>query len=210
MKYLKVWTDFKNVLAPLNDAEIGRLFLAMLNYAATGEEPSGFEGNEVFLWAVAKRDIDTMSEKAETFRANGLKGGRPKTKQNQTEPEETEQNQTEPNESLKEKKRKEKKGNENKTPSVCRFTPPTVDEVKAYCRERNNTVDAERFVDFYASKGWKVGNQPMRDWKAAVRTWERGSPATVKPVQKLNAQNYGQRDYSHEDEDALKRWAKMG
>lgn len=55
---------------------------------------------------------------------------------------------------------------------------PTVEEVAAYCRERGNSVDAERFVDFYASKGWKVGNQPMKDWKACVRTWEkRDAPA---------------------------------
>lgn len=50
---------------------------------------------------------------------------------------------------------------------------PTVEEVAAFCRERGNSVDAERFVDFYASKGWRVGNQPMKDWKACVRTWER-------------------------------------
>ena len=42
-----------------------------------------------------------------------------------------------------------------------------------YCRERGNGVDPERFVDFYAAKGWKVGNQPMKDWRAAVRTWEK-------------------------------------
>lgn len=54
-----------------------------------------------------------------------------------------------------------------------RFTPPTVDEVSAYCRERKNGIDPQRFVDFYASKGWRVGNQAMKDWKAAVRTWER-------------------------------------
>ena len=55
----------------------------------------------------------------------------------------------------------------------ARARRPTVEEVSAYCRERGNRVDAERFVDFYASKGWKVGNQPMKDWKACVRTWER-------------------------------------
>ena len=54
-----------------------------------------------------------------------------------------------------------------------RFTPPAIDEVSSYCKERNNSVDPERFIDFYASKGWKVGNQPMKDWKAAVRTWEK-------------------------------------
>ena len=54
-----------------------------------------------------------------------------------------------------------------------RFTPPTVEDVAAYCRERGNSVDAQRFVDFYASKGWKVGNAGMKDWHAAVRNWER-------------------------------------
>ena len=50
---------------------------------------------------------------------------------------------------------------------------PTLDEVKAYCNERNNRVDPERFIDYYTSNGWKVGKNPMKDWKAAVRTWER-------------------------------------
>ena len=50
---------------------------------------------------------------------------------------------------------------------------PTLEEVKAYCKERGNKVDPERFIDYYTSNGWKVGKNPMRDWKAAVRTWER-------------------------------------
>ena len=54
-----------------------------------------------------------------------------------------------------------------------RFSPPSAAEVMEYCRERENAVDAESFVDFYAAKGWKVGNAPMKDWKAAVRTWEK-------------------------------------
>lgn len=54
-----------------------------------------------------------------------------------------------------------------------RFTPPTLDEVRAYCQERHNSVDPDQFIDFYISKGWMVGKNPMKDWKAAVRTWER-------------------------------------
>lgn len=54
-----------------------------------------------------------------------------------------------------------------------RFVPPSLEEVRAYCQERGNNVDPEAFVDFYASKGWKVGGQSMKDWKAAVRTWEK-------------------------------------
>lgn len=56
-----------------------------------------------------------------------------------------------------------------------RFVPPTVDEIKDYCLERNNNVDAEKFYDFYQAKGWMVGKNKMKDWKAAVRTWEKGN-----------------------------------
>ena len=53
------------------------------------------------------------------------------------------------------------------------FKPPTLEEVQAYCTERGNLVDPQSFVDFYESKGWYVGKNKMKDWKAAVRTWER-------------------------------------
>ena len=54
-----------------------------------------------------------------------------------------------------------------------RFSPPTVDEVREYCQSRSNGIDPEAFVAFYASKGWKVGRTPMKDWKQAVITWEK-------------------------------------
>ena len=60
-------------------------------------------------------------------------------------------------------------------PSRKRFNKPSSTEVREYCMERNNSVDPERFVDYYESNGWKVGKNPMKDWKAAVRTWEKGS-----------------------------------
>lgn len=56
-----------------------------------------------------------------------------------------------------------------------RFTKPTLEQVKQYCIERNNNVDCERFINYYESNGWKVGKSPMKDWKAAVRNWERSS-----------------------------------
>lgn len=54
-----------------------------------------------------------------------------------------------------------------------RFEKPTLSEIKQYCIERNNNVNAEQFFDYYESNGWKVGKNSMKDWKAAVRTWER-------------------------------------
>lgn len=53
-----------------------------------------------------------------------------------------------------------------------KFKKPSVEEVREYCLERGNSVDAQAFVDFYESKGWKVGNAAMKDWRACVRTWE--------------------------------------
>ena len=67
-------------------------------------------------------------------------------------------------------------------PPRTRFVPPSLEDVQAYCDERNNSVDAQRFIDYYTSNGWKVGKNPMKDWKAAVRNWERTS--TDKPVSK--------------------------
>lgn len=58
-------------------------------------------------------------------------------------------------------------------PMRPRFSPPTVDEVRAYCTEKGYAVDADRFVDYYTSNGWRVGKNPMKDWRAAVRTWNR-------------------------------------
>ena len=60
-------------------------------------------------------------------------------------------------------------------PKTTRFVKPTVEEVKAYCEERNNGVDPNDFVNHYDSKGWMIGKSPMKDWKAAVRTWERNN-----------------------------------
>ena len=88
----------------------------------------------------------------------------------------------------KEKEKEKEKDKEYKR----RFTPPTLDEVRAYCQERNNSVDPERFIDFYQSKGWTVGKSPMKDWKAAVRNWEKDSKKTRR----------------QQIDDDLRRWAE--
>lgn len=74
------------------------------------------------------------------------------------------------------------------------FTPPSVEEVREYCHERNNAIDPENFVDFYTSKGWMVGKNKMKDWKAAVRNWEKKHPKT-----KNKFENFNQRTYEYED-----------
>jgi hypothetical protein len=76
-----------------------------------------------------------------------------------------------------------------------RFTPPSFDEVTDYCRQRNNDVDPQGFIDFYESKGWMIGKNKMKDWKAAVRTWEKrnetnkrnGKPDTRTALERFEA-----------------------
>lgn len=82
--------------------------------------------------------------------------------------------------------------------ATSRFSPPSVEQVKEYCKERGNNVDADTFVDFYASKGWKVGNNPMKDWKAAVRTWERRDTHSGRSAPKKNGFN----DFEQSNNDA--------
>lgn len=68
---------------------------------------------------------------------------------------------------------KDSKGESVRGEKAKRFIPPSVEEVEQYCIERSNNIDAQSFIDFYESKGWMIGKNKMKDWKAAVRTWER-------------------------------------
>ena len=215
MEYLKVWTSFLEIMEPLTDAEKGRLFEAMLRYAEDGTPPD-FEGNERFVWPAAKQAIDRTSEKAEIYRNNRIKSKQNETNENKTEQIGTKQNKVEQSEtaySIKKYKDKEKKDKEIlkrevQREAAARFSPPTIEEVAEYVKERGSGVNAERFVDFYASKGWKVGSQPMKDWRAAVRTWEKRDDRSEtgtggRGPKAVNAQMYTQRQYSEEQLDEL-------
>lgn len=66
-----------------------------------------------------------------------------------------------------------KSSESNNNNKLLRFTPPTIDEVRQYCKERENNINPEAFIDYYKSRGWMLGRNPMKDWKASIRTWER-------------------------------------
>lgn len=234
MQYLKIWTSFRDIIAPLNDEEVGRLFRMMLNYADSGYIPDSIQGNERFVFPIAKQMIDFAETKAETLRANGSKGGRPKskaeqdeaeeTKENQTKPDESKENQTKANERHKDKDNDKEyvkdndkdKSNGGKPERLS--IPPTVEEVAAYCKERGNGIDPEYFVAYYGKQNWKLSNgQKMTNWKMAVITWEKRdkeSPPHPKPAGKIvSAQQYTQRAYSGQQEtpeEMMARLAAMG
>ena len=79
------------------------------------------------------------------------------------------------------------------------FIAPTVEDVRAYCQERHNNVDPVTFVNFYSSKGWMVGKNKMKDWKACVRTWERSETRSKQPESNPKIHNYNERDYDFDE-----------
>lgn len=79
--------------------------------------------------------------------------------------------------------------NEKKERSI--FIPPTFDQVSEYCAERKNNVDASKFFNFYEAKGWMVGKNKMKDWKAGVRTWEKSNEKVEEPKELLLARKLG-------------------
>lgn len=75
------------------------------------------------------------------------------------------------------------KEKDNKKKSNSTFVKPSLEEVKAYCEERKNGIDPEVFIAFYESNGWKVGKNPMKNWKMAMITWESRRKEVLEPTE---------------------------
>jgi len=173
MEYLKIWTSFRESISPLNDAEKGRLFDAMLLYAETGELPD-LKGNERYIWPTAKQAIDRAAQKADTLRQNGNKGGRPpkqaETNGNQTKPNETKRNQTKANESYlfdKDKENIKEKEEEDKEDTRTREDMPfglTDDDIQASLDRRQQIEDAARSIGLQTTEaGMMYGERLVQE-----------------------------------------------
>ena len=175
-EYVCLYHSYLKSVEPLNDAERGRLFTACLTYSMTGAEPD-LRGNERFVWPTIREQIDRDSKKYSDFCKkqqenirkrwdttvyDGTSGIPDDTKHTKEKEKEKENILSSPN----------VEDSIARTPARKRFTPPTLAEVTAYCRERQNAVDPQRFIDYYTARGWKLNKTSMKDWKAAVRTWE--------------------------------------
>ena len=184
--------------AKLSEQEVGRLFRALMSYHATGIEPE-LAGRESIAFDFIKEDID-KTEKAYAAKCEKNRQNRLTTNVDERERTITKADERPQNKNIKEKENiKETTLKGSKEKPLARFTPPTVEEVAAYCKERGNNVNAQRFVDFYAAKGWKIGQNPMKDWKAAVRTWEQRDDSTARPAKVVSAQQYTQRQYTEDE-----------
>lgn len=177
------YRSFFEALSCLDKEQKADCLDAIAKYALDGEE-SDIDGIVKALFVSIKPQIDANNRRY----ANGCKGGKPKANQSVTksepkanqdvtksEPNENENVNDNENVNVKEKESKKKSADKPHRS----FVPPTVEQVREYCQERKRGVDPQAFVDFYASKGWFVGKNKMKDWRAAVRTWEqrsRGQP----------------------------------
>jgi hypothetical protein len=223
MEWFKIQTVWGSSVERLSDAEAGRFVKALFAYADRNEEFAGSNGREdPITWMALdslRKDIESFRKSESDFIAHKQaisekRRAAARSRWMQTDANACKSKQMHANASncmqmhdfasptppLEEEREVLK---ENPLKGVKekrdRFSPPTVEMVAEYCRERKNGVDPQHFVDFYASKGWKVGNQPMKDWKACVRTWEKRDNITPMKSDKSTGWNYAQRSYSEDE-----------
>lgn len=185
-EYFNAYHSYLKSIELLNDAERGRLFTALLIYSSTGTEPE-LRGNERFIFPTMKEQIDRDEKRYADKCKKQSENANMRWHANACQRMPTDANDAKAKEKAKTKAKTKAKEKESikadEPPRATRFTPPSLDEVKAYCQERGNNVDPERFIDFYSSKGWMIGKNKMKDWKAAVRNWEsRDKPKKTEPL----------------------------
>lgn len=199
------YASFYEAIKELPEETQLELYTAICKYSLYGELPDLSPVSRA-LFTVIKPNIDTATARYIASVENGKKGGRPPKAQTQPKPSENpakpnnnpDITQTKPSENLSVDVNVNDNDNVNANveskaakPQSSRFTPPTLAEVQAYCRERNNGIDAEQFIAFYSAKGWKIGSSKMKDWKAAVITWEKRekSKPEKKPAQAYKSES---------------------
>ena len=181
------YETFESVIEELPEEMQLKFYKYITQYGLHGIEPE-VTGIEKAIWTQIQFAIDQAQNRRKRAIENGNKGGRPNKTETQNNPNETQNNQTitqaKPNNNLNVNvnvnandnvnDNVKSKGTSCEVPSSksSRFIPPTLAEVEAYCFTRNNSVNAQQFIDFYSSKNWYVGKNKMTDWRASVRLWE--------------------------------------
>lgn len=204
-KAFLLYADYFDYFQTLNNEELGRVIRAIFAYQRTGELPSFDDRALKLVFDLIKnqidRDFDKWRASAEKRKAAAQKRWGAKTSRNRTESEEApeekavEEVPTVEN-ALKERTESEEAQEEKKTPSK-RFQKPTVSEVAEYVMQKGFDFAPQQFFDYYESKGWRVGNAPMKDWRAAARLWQQRtanyappqrSPPTMAADKNINIQ----------------------
>jgi len=196
-----IWyTNWCDTFEKLNDDEAGRLIKHFCQYI-TDKDPTPPDRLTELLFDqiqdTLKRDLKKWKELQERNAANGKKGGRPpKPKETEGNPEKPSGLNLNPEKGVIVKDsvtvtdtvnvndndiiEVDSVGSSNEQPQPPKkkrtiFKPPELSEVQAYCQERRKGINAQQWHDHYTANGWMVGKNKMKDWKAAVRTWERNN-----------------------------------
>lgn len=174
------YNSWLKALEPYGDAERGRIWTTLLEYSNGLAIDGRSSGNERFILPMLLDQIDRDAEKRDEFvRKQKEKANKRWNKDN---PEDATASHGINGKAKNASVCQDKNKNKDTIPPTplaggegvsSRFVPPTPQEVTAYCQQRQNGIDGNEFCDFYASKGWMIGKSKMKDWRAAVRTWEK-------------------------------------
>lgn len=209
------FSGYWDVLKDLPTRDYNVLTKAIFEYVFEGKVPE-LKGVIKNYFSLMKPYIDASAERK--------KAGAPKGNQNAKKENNAENNSKNNSETIKnnpknnsleieiekEKEIEVENKRESKREKRAAFSPPSLDEVTQYCLERKNGINPQTFIDFYEAKGWMIGKEKMKDWKAAIRTWEarnKDAPKTqatvaATSVQKNKFVNFPQREW---DFDAIMR-----
>ena len=176
LKYIPFYPGYMEDTSDLSDSEFRRLMYALVAFCNGEEPPEPLTGKEVIAYRFITRNIRAAQEQYNAKCKANSENAKKRTQANVSDRQRTLTNDSETSQN------KEQRTKTNIIPPTplaggegvsSRFVPPTPQEVTAYCQQRQNGIDGSEFCDFYASKGWMIGKSKMKDWRAAVRTWEK-------------------------------------
>ena len=192
--------EYRDTLESLSDAEFGRLIRWLLDYSATGKT-APLSGRESILCATVRFREDQFQASFAEVDKSRSEAGRKAAKSRWSMREDADacermRSDASDASDAKTKEKTKEKTKTNTLPSIEGelFAPPTAEEVASYAKELGSSVSSERFVDYYASRGWRVGNSLITDWRAAFRNWSReeqarkqASPSSPRPQKPSDA-----------------------
>ncbi len=174
-KTTNIYTEWLPLIEVLPDSEAGEIFKSILKYQ---------NGDTVEckhpIWNFIRSKIDEYNSKYDDIVESRSKAGKASALARANKRQHVLTSVNKCQQIQQQNKTKQNKTIEKENIKRKRFNKPTLEEVKSYCLDRKNSVDYEKFVDHYEANGWKVGRNSMKDWKAAVRTWEKTSPENKK------------------------------
>ena len=210
--YFPFYTSFKQAASTLPDDKRLQLYDIVTDYGNLGIEPP-LEVDPVVMgmFSLIKPSIDSAKKNQRSGSSGGRGNKKPVVYEEKSGGLENEKpvvcdfqkhnsNSESKSKSNSESKGKGESDSEGEKKNM-RFAPPTLAEIKAYIAEKGFCVDAERFLDYYTANGWMVGKNKMKDWKAAVRNWER---------QDKNTGGKGGKTHEEIVRDAQGKWGTIG